>query len=262
MPVYKNISKANLVLPREDGLKPDLELLPDRTFNGSENFYNKYVLENLVQRTTDGWPYNATIGTAPNTITITVDGFIQDDGITASASDATINDQVSASTDYSAFGKIFWTEGSNSYEACFSIIGNGTHGAEATFAIDLDSTPAGATSLPIVADSQIDIHSGTITFSLSGATVDSASVEVIYNTSQEGYRLGVYKNELLNTPLFSTIQTVTADNQVTFKKIFYTGSKVGDPAKIITMTYTGTQTEPDTIKEEFSNVTASDLADL
>jgi len=72
----------------------------------------------------------------------------------------------------------------------------------------------------------------------------------------------VYRNELLNTPLFSTIQTVSANSQVTSKKIFYTGSKVGDPAKIVTMTYTGAQTEPDTIKEELSTVTLADLQAL
>jgi len=261
MPVYKNISKATLILPRENGLKPDLELLPDRTFNGSETFYNQFVSENLIERQTDGYSYAGIITAGPDVLTVTVNGFIQHNGITATSADATVNSEVAASTAYSAFGKILWMEGSTSYEAWFSVQGDGTHGAGSTFSISAYS-PLGAASGPIIAGSIIDIHSATIAFALAGATAINASVEVVYNTSQEGYRLGVYKNELLNTPLFSTIQTVNGDNQVTSRKIFYTGSAVGARAKLTTMTYTGTQTEPDTIKEELSFVTAADLVAL
>ncbi len=264
MPVYKNISNASLILPRENGLKPDLELSINEIFNGSENFYNKYVTEKLIKRTTDGWPYYGAITSGPDVLTVSVDGFIQieEDGIKASTYDASVNTCITANTVYSAFGKIYWTEGEVNYEACFAITGNGTHGADSMFDISANSNPIGAVSIPIVADSKIDIHSGTIVFSLNGNTMENAIVEVIYNTSQEGYRLGVYKNELLNTPLFSTVQSVTADNQITYKKIFYTGSKAGDPAKLITMSYTGTQTEPDAIKEELSTVTESNIEKL
>lgn len=262
MPVYQNIAKATLLLPRENGLKPDVELLPDVRFSGSEDFYGKYVLENLIIRTTDGWSYDGTVTTGPDVLTVTVDGFIQANGIAASAADAVVNANVTAATAYAAYGKISWTEGTTDYEVYFSVQGDGTHGAGSTFAMDIASTPAGAASIPLIVASAIDIHTGTIAFALNGATMVDASVEVVYNTSQEGYRLGVYRNELLNTPLFSTVQTVSGDNQITIRKIFYTGSKVGDPAKITTMAYTGAQTEPDTIKEELSTVTLLDLQAL
>lgn len=181
MPVYQNISKANLFLPREDKLRPDIELTPGQIFNGSEYFYQQYVDENLIKRTTNGWPYNGVINTAPNTLSIIVDRFIQENGITALASDVVINNNLNESIDYSCFGKICWFEGATEYQAYFSIIGNGIHGAGATFSIDASSTPIGAISAPVAVNSEINTQSGTITFALNGTTMTDAIIEIIYN---------------------------------------------------------------------------------
>ncbi|MFW5889420.1 MAG: hypothetical protein ACOCUD_03470 [Bacillota bacterium] len=259
MPVFKNIANTLLLLERENGLKPDIELLPGDTFSGSEDYYNKFVSEGYLERQTDGWAVSTTVRTTPtNDFIASLDGFIKEDGITATAADALVNSEVTAGNTYSAFGKVSWTESGTDYEAYFSVTGNGTHGSGSDFSVSA-SDPVGATANPVEAASVIDVYSGTITFRLAGAGAYNASVEVIYNPSLEGYRIVHFRNELLQGPFITTVQTVNGENQITSKKIFYTGSKIGDIAKLYTMTYTGTQTEPDSIVEELSTVTQTDL---
>jgi len=262
MPVFQNISNAHLFLPREDGLKPDIELLPDRTFNGSEDFYNKYVNASpaLLQRTTSGFAATTAVTTGPDVLTASVDGFIQNDGIVASAADAALNAQVTAGTSYSAFGLITWTDGvtTNVHTAYFSVIGDGTHGAGSTFSVGA-ADPVGPAQAPQAAGSVIDNGAGTIAFSFTGANANNTSVAVVYNPSLEGWRARYFVNPLLNGPNFTTIQTVDGSSRVTRKIEYYTGSKVGDPAKVTNYTYTGAQTEPDTIIEELHTLVAADL---
>ena len=152
MPIFQNISNSHLFLPRENGLKPDIELLPDRTFNGSEDYYGKYVTEGLISRTTGGFASTTVVTTGPDALTASVDGFIQNNGIIATAADAALNSQVVAGTAYSAFGLITWTDGvtTNVHTMWYSVQGDGTHGAGSTFSLSA-AAPLGPAQAPQVA---------------------------------------------------------------------------------------------------------------
>ncbi len=260
MPILKNISNSHLFLPRENGLKPDIELLPDLKFLGSEQFYGKFITEGLIERTTDGFESTTAVTIVPDFLTASVDGFIKNNGITATVADATLNSQVVAGTAYSAFGLITWTDGATTsvHTMWYSVIGDGTHGAGSTFTVSA-AVPAGPAQSPQIAGSIIDNGAGTIAFSFTAAGANNSSVGVVYNPSREGWRARYFHNPLLNGPNFTVIQTVNGNSQVTRKLEYYTGSKINDNAKLTTMTYTGAQTEPDTSITELYTLTAADL---
>lgn len=262
MAVWQNISNATLLLPREDGLKPDIELLPERTFQGSTFFYQQYSTGNdpVIQRITDGYLANsATVSTGPDRLQVGFEGFIDEDAMVASAADAAVNATVAASTGYSVFGDITWTEGATEYTCFFSIVGNGTHGAGSTFVIGA-ITPGGSTSGPVTALSSIDVGNGLVTFALAGAIMFNPVINVHYEPQKPGFRYGrSVDNPLLTSPMFTTIRTVNANSQVTYEKRFYTGSKVGDYAVETIRSFTGAQTQPDTEVMSISEVTQADL---
>jgi hypothetical protein len=255
MPVFQNVSLSDLYLPREDGLKPDIRLLPDRQFSGSLSFYYKYTLPTdmppLLARVAVGWPEPSVITTGPDALTVLVDGFFNDQGVVATTADvAAFGAVIVAGTAYLAYGVITWYEGTTQYTEKFSCNTSSVFTFSAV-------TPAGSTSS--AASGVITLREGKIVFALNGANAINPVVQVVYEPAQQGWRGPTYRNPLLDSSLFTTKQTVNASNQVTKIVLFYTGSKVGDPKKVTTMTYTGVQVAPDTIVEEIGLVTDADL---
>jgi hypothetical protein len=253
MPVFQNISVSDLYLPREDGLKPDLRLLPGATFSGSTAFYGKYVgsPQFLIQRLAQGFPFPAVVTSGPNTLTVNVDGYFGVNAVIATAADHTaFGTPVVATTAYTAFGTIVWYEGVTKFTQTFSC----NSGSGFVFS---SVVPAGSTSS--AASGTVILKEGTIAFGLNGATMTQPVVSVVYEPLKQGWRGPTYTNPLLDSACYTTKQSVNANNQILSKTVFYTGSEIGDPKKVTTMVYTGTQTQPDTIVESIGLVTAADL---
>ena len=209
MPVFKNITNSELLLPKEDGLKPSLSVKPATKFNGSEAFYGRYVIDKLVERQTDGWTFVGTVGTGPDVAAFVPDGSIIPNRIVASAADAALNDQVSAGTSYSAFGAFRWNVSGTTYTVFFSIQGDGTHGSGSTFAFGSPDSPPVA--VPTVTGSKVNCAAGTITVAMTGACT-SPQIDLVYEPRFAGFRIGE-DNPLLTRPNFivKTVYVVADD---------------------------------------------------
>lgn len=278
MPIYKNITSADLYLESEQVLGPSRKIEPDETFNGSKFFYDKYTPDLLLQRQTDGHIGESEVTTGPDALTVNVEGFIKKDSIDARAADAAINTEITAGNNYSAFGFIRWTDAGTEYEAPFSITGDGTHGTtgEAVFSIG-SPTPGGPGQQPTEAGSVIDCAAGTISFAMTGAGAIFPEVEVIYEISDQA-NVASQTNQFLAFPNYTTSYTYVnstdtnggtgtvnyvngSGGSIKTKKVFYTGSKVGDPCVVTTYYYqdTANATKATHQIEERAFVTASDL---
>jgi hypothetical protein len=278
LPIYQNITSSDLYLSGENGLAPDFRVPPNETFHGSENFYRRYSgnPEYLIERTTDGFIGDSSVLTGPDQIFVELEGYIKPDLMTASDDDAANNTEITSGSDYTAFGKIRWTDFTGTgleHEVDFSITGLGDHGAanEAVFSIGSVS-PGGATQLPTEVGSRLDI-SGSITFAMTGSGAVYPEVEVVYEMSRQGFRFGD-TNELLNQPNFvRRFEYVTAsdindetyvtgsENEIKSEIVFHTGAKVGDPAKRVVHLYKDLA-NPTSVThkiEEKRFVTAADL---
>lgn len=279
MPLFKNISKSHLFLPREDGLKPDIELLPDRTFNGSEAFYNKFVgsPEFLLERQTEGYVASSTVETGPDRVEVDVEGFMTTNGIVASSDDATINSEVSAGTEYSAFGLFTWQDGFNgiTYSAYFSVIGDGDHGSanESTFSFSATS-PGGSSQEPQESGSSISIDEGKMTISMDAGDTYNPIVQIIYEKAAEGQRLIDQVNKILNGPNLTTSYTYVlagdtpspnyvngSEGLIKTEKVYSTGSKVGDRAKEITYYYQDS-TNATQVTHKIERISSVEISDL
>lgn len=258
MPIFRNVANisfgSDLILPREDGLYPDLRIAPGETFNGSEAFYSRFVgsPEFLLERTTDGYLTNGTVLTVPgNFISFNLEGFIKATNVVASAEDAAVNSQVTAGTSYSAFGFVNWDDGTGTeFTMPFSIVGDGDHGVlhESLFALGA-AVPAAPAVSPQIAGSRISCGEGIILFSMTGAGSLNPSIETVYEPCKQGYRLGD-ENIMLDHPNYCVRTTyvlaasIPSDNYVAgstgsirTEKTFLSGAKAGDRARMRTYYY-------------------------
>lgn len=274
MPIWRNISNADLYLPRENGLCPDLKIGPSLTFHGSNAFYLKYATEKLIQITTDGYEDTGVVSTGPDAITFDIEGSIDRDNLTATAADAAINSLVTAGNAYSAFGKVIWDDvNGTDWEMFFAVTGDGDHGAASEAVFTLTAPAGGEASTPQIAGSRIDCLAGKIKFSMTGASTNPR-IEVLYEMSREGERQVNYINNLLEHPnLASSYVYVTAAEDgseyyvtgsagsIKTEKVFSVGSKVGDRAKKITYYYQDVSypSKPTKKFEELDFVVAADL---
>jgi len=275
-----NTSYASLLLPREDGLRPDFNLLPGDTLNGSIAFYQRYVgsPHYLLTRTTDGCSSGViTYVSVPNSvINVNLPGAIDTNATVATTADAALNAEVTAGSNYSAYGKISWTDSSTAdFTMFFSVTGDGAHGEDDQSVFSFSSPdPVGPTSYPQTTNSSIDCGAGTIDFGMHGVGYKNVSVEVIYEMSNAGDRMIGFINQLLDTPNISRKYTyVVADDigspfyvdgsagQIKIEKVFSTGSKQGSRAKKITYYYedSSNATKPTHKMEELDIVLSSDL---
>lgn len=257
MPVWTNITNSELYVPREDGLKADIVLKPGEGVNGSTFFYEKMTLapDKLLARSVDGWEFPVTLDVVDPYATIYVDGFIAKDKLIATAADKAENALLTEGSPYTAFGKISWVEGAVAYEQYFEITGDNHIHFSVNNGLIFEFDAAA-----------VDFGKGIIIFTYIGAgaaqmTADNnVVISVVYECSQQGYRGNTFTNVLLDQPYFTTIQEVINTMQVTSQRIFYTGSKIGDPAVEKIMTYkTNTDTQPQVTVERLSSVTSDDL---
>lgn len=279
MPIFENITNADLILPQENGSPWGFKVKPGDTFNGSKALYEQYVgsPDYLLERSIDGFIANdAVIATGPDTLTCNVNGFIRPDSIDATDEDAANNTVVTSGNFYSAFGKVRWTDSASGteYTADFSITGNGDHGGvnEATFSTGIPF-PGGSGQEPTEIGSRIDCGSGEIIFAMTGPGAIFPEVEVIYEIALSGEKTGDF-DQPVNKPAYTTTYTYVhvADEgseryvagsagQVKTSKIFYSGSKVGDQAKTTTYFY-GDTTYPTKSTSKVEEKTLVTLADL
>lgn len=174
-------------------------------------------------------------------------------GYTADATDDFNHDAtgvLTASSAYTAFGKLTWTDANGTWTADFSVTGDGTHGSGATFVVE---SIAGAATKPVATGSIVSTKKGTLSIQFDAGAPDSeielaAFFEPVFVSqsfyfTETGEDLPAAPAKTTRTVLVQNADAGTTDyvtgSQGAIKTIreFAVGARIGDPCKLTTMKY-------------------------